>query len=289
MIKVLIWQVSNDISFKDTALEVLAQQHGGVKIVGEGVDKVETIGDYDLILCVGVKVISMDKAVRYAANLKLDTGKLLGDWIACIPGFKLEKYRELQQSRLSIFSMSCFGGLLSNTLGLPFLSPFVNLALTAGDFLKFLNAPNHYMKEELRFNKTIGVGEKNPTGHPLIFLGDITLDMVHYKTAESSINAWNNRRQRINWDNLFVVMYTDSKEILARFDALPFGKKVCFVPFKSELDSAWYVNQKLYTKPVPKPSRITEFMIHDFARGNPFYYDVFDMLLYGKKTPLINM
>ncbi|MBE8950372.1 MAG: hypothetical protein SR3Q1_07210 [Quinella sp. 3Q1] len=38
MLKVLIWQVSPDTSFKDKAIKILEQQHNGIEIVGEAVN-----------------------------------------------------------------------------------------------------------------------------------------------------------------------------------------------------------------------------------------------------------
>lgn len=38
MIKVLIWRVSNDTTFRDKALKILEQQHDGIEIVGESLD-----------------------------------------------------------------------------------------------------------------------------------------------------------------------------------------------------------------------------------------------------------
>ena len=38
MLRVLIWQVSNDMTFKDFALKVLEYQHDGLEIVGEAVN-----------------------------------------------------------------------------------------------------------------------------------------------------------------------------------------------------------------------------------------------------------
>ena len=35
MLKVLIWQVSNDKGFKDKAIKILEEQHNGIEIVGE--------------------------------------------------------------------------------------------------------------------------------------------------------------------------------------------------------------------------------------------------------------
>ena len=35
MLRVLIWQVSNDITFKDYSLTILEYQHDGLEIIGE--------------------------------------------------------------------------------------------------------------------------------------------------------------------------------------------------------------------------------------------------------------
>lgn len=226
----------------------------------------------------------MSDITKVARQIKLPVEKLLADWIVCIPGFTLDKYRRLQRSRLSIFSVNCFGGMISNTLGLPFHSPFVNLFLRGEDFIKFLRAPRVYLEENLFYQCHKPNNKENPTYEfPVATLGNISLNMMHYKTFEESVDAWEKRKTRINWYNLFVTMFTEDEKILQEFDALPYGKKVCFVPFKSDLDSAWYINRDITNK---------EFFcqtVNDFARVNPFYYDVFDMLLYGKKTPLIRM
>ena len=108
--------------------------------------------------------------------------------------------------------------------------------------------------------------------------------MMHYRTFDDSFKAWERRKPRINWYNLFVETFAWNKNILEQFDALPYGKKVCFVPFKSDLDSAWYVNPK-----IDKEAGRFDFVINNFGIGKIFYYDPFDMLLYGKKTPLIEM
>ena len=81
-----------------------------------------------------------------------------------------------------------------------------------------------------------------------------------------------------------MTMYTESEEILEEFDAFPYDKKVCFVPFKSDLDSAWHINPDI-RKDLKTFTRIVNY----FGMGEPFYYDPFDMLLYGKKTPLFEM
>lgn len=100
MLKVLIWQVSDDTRLKDKAIKILEQQHNGIEIVGESVNeniaKVDGEGQYDVLLCVGAKKAgSMSKVTADAHKLGLPEEKLLGDWIVTIPGFTLQKYRHL--------------------------------------------------------------------------------------------------------------------------------------------------------------------------------------------------
>ncbi|MBR0059896.1 MAG: DUF1919 domain-containing protein, partial [Selenomonadaceae bacterium] len=116
----------------------------------------------------------MSQVVKAARRLNLPEEKLLGDWIVCIPGFTLDKYRRLQRSRLSIFAMSCFGGLLSNLLGLPFRSPFINLYLKEREYIKFLRAPRIYMEEQFYFKET-GFEQNLKRNFPVVTLGNIDI------------------------------------------------------------------------------------------------------------------
>ena len=289
MLKVLVWQVSNDTSFKDKAIKILEQQHNGIEIVGEAVNediaKVDGGGQYDVLLVVGAKQkqIGMSKVTADAHKLNLPEEKLLGDWIVCIPGFTLEKYRQLQQLQISIFASNCIGGFFSNSLGLPFRSPFVNLWLHSNDFFKFMLEPHSYVEKSLTYKGKTFDSRKN-FEFPVAMLGDITLYMMHYKTFEEAVESWEARKKRINWNNLVVMMITTDEKIFKQFDALPYDKKICFVPFKSDLDSAFYIEPRL----TEKNPRFVD-VVNASAQGYPFYYDVFDMLLYGKKTPLIDM
>ena len=139
------------------------------------------------------------------------------------------------------------------------------------------------MEEELVFEKTV-FEENLKWDYPVFTLGNVSLNMNHYPNFDEAVSKWNERKTRINWYNLFVTAFTEKQDILERFDALPYGKKVCFVPFKSKLDSAWYINPE-----IRKDLKDWWRVVNDFGQGRTFYYDVFDMLLYGKKTPLIEM
>lgn len=288
MLKILIWHVTNSTYFQKRALKILEQQHDGIEIVGEAVNeeiaKVDW-GDYDVLLVAGTKVkgIRFSEVMKDAAQLNLPEEKMLGDWIVCLPGFTLEKYRLLQRSNLSIISRSCFGGLISNLLGLQFLSPFVNLWMNPKDFICFLRHPHDYMEEELIF-KEKKYRESYGFDIATFTCGNVSIVMEHYCDFNEAVDLWNERKKRINWNNLLVVTITEDPEILREFDALPYEKKICFVSFKSDLDSAWYINPE-----TRKDTKKLWDIVHLSVLGMKLYYDPFDMLLYGKKTPLIDM
>lgn len=246
-----------------------------------------TGGDYE-ILVVGAKKIGMSTVTQNARRLNLPEEKLLGDWIVTIPGFTLEKYRKLQRSRLSIFSAHCFGGCMSKMLGLPFRSPLGTNGVESYGFIRFLREPHHYLEEKLIYNGTAHNNITKKDFH-LSKLGDISMTMMHYKDFEEFVAMWERRKPRINWYNIFVEKWAEKVDILEQFDALPHGKKICFVPFKSNLDSAWYIDLEIDKKVVPSLKQSVRARIDRFEWGLIFYYDIFDMLLYGKKTPLIEM
>lgn len=299
MLKVLVWVFSNDARFFQGTMTILDRQHGGIELVGvtagipvqlqvngKNVDFIalDKVGaqDFDVLLVVGAKQIGMSNVTKVARQLKLPDEKLLGDWIACVPGFALKKYRQLQRAQLSIVAQHCFGGFISHTLGLPFRTPIINMWFKGQEYIHFLRAPRLCMAEKLTLKKMVW-NDGFKYYHPIATLGNVDIVLNHYPDFDAAVEIWNRRKARINWYNLFVTAYTDSEELLREFDALPYGKKVCFVPFKSDLDSAWYINPD-----ITKHEHLWQ-KVNDFAQGGTFYYDVFDMLLYGKKTSLIEM
>ena len=285
MLKIFLWVVSKDTRFLKDAIKILERQHNGIEIVGKaiGSEISESEKNFDVILVVGAKKIGMNKIAQAARQLNLPEEKLLGDWIVCIPGFTLEKYRHLQKSRLSIFTMNCFGGVLFHTLGLPFNAPFVNMFFDEQDYLRFLREPRAYLEKNLIL-KELKWQTELKFYYPVVKLGDVVIYMNHYPDFDAAVKIWERRKQRINWYNLFVTMYTEREEVLQEFDSLPYGKKICFVPFKSDLPSAWQINSTVIKNAPPFWD-----VVNRFGFGNPFWYDPFDMLLYGKKTPLIEM
>lgn len=148
--------------------------------------------------------------------------------------------RKKLKNNPSIITNHCIGGIISHDLGLKFLSPTVNLKILPDDFIKFVENLDKYLNSEF-------VKIESDLPYPVAKLDDITVYFVHYKTFEEAVEKWNERKQRIDFNNIRVIMTARdgaSNQTLERFDALPY-KKVFFDDVAHpELKSAIYVHRK---------------------------------------------
>ena len=299
--RILLWIVGNQLPYVSKALDILSHQLQGIEVVGAACTRKPKIVynsvpvpivaeheipsvNHDVLLVAGGDGIPLVQLIRFIKELKGDASKLLLDRLPCIPGFTLEKYRKLQKSRLSIFSLNCFGGIISHTLGLPFLTPFINMFFESEqEYIRFLRNPRVYREERLELERT-ELDEPLNITYPVYRLGNVLIHMNHYPDFDKAVQKWRERKEKINWYNLCAIMYTDSPEILQQFDELPYGKKICFVSFPSRLDSAFYIDTSL------DENRPLWDVVNRYGFGaHCYYYDPFDLLLYGKKTQLMDM
>ena len=66
------------------------------------------------------------------------------------------------------------------------------------EFVKFACNLKEYLNESLVFIDT-------DASYPVAKLKDITINFTHYKTEEEARDKWNERKNRINWNNLFII------------------------------------------------------------------------------------
>lgn len=143
----------------------------------------------------------------------------------------------------SILSCNCTGGILSHDLGLQFLSPTVNLFMRAEDFIKFCEHLRGYLEIDAFVECTDPEVIGNRT-YPIGYLGDLTVFFVHYHSLEEAQEKWNQRKKRINFDNI-VILNTDregmTEELKDRFEALSY-KKVMFTHLPDDKhESCFYI------------------------------------------------
>lgn len=132
--------------------------------------------------------------------------------------------KKLTNDEFTILCNTCIGGVICHDLGKRFLSPTVNLYIRPHDFVKFMENLDHYLNSDI-------VEVESKLKYPVGKLDDILLYFKHYKTFDEAVDKWNDRKARINYDNIYVMM-TDRwccpKSDLEKFEKLPYEHKICF-------------------------------------------------------------
>lgn len=106
-------------------------------------------------------------------------------------------HKKLSAYDFSIISQNCIGGVFYHDMHMQFLSPTINLFFKEPDFIRFVQNLEYYINTELR----MVWGEEYPIG----YLEDIPVYFMHYQTCREAKEAWDKRKQRINWNKIIVV------------------------------------------------------------------------------------
>ena len=159
----------------------------------------------------------------------------------------LLKRLKLKNHNFSLISNNCCGGIIYNSLGERFNSPTINLAFVhITDYLVFLENLEDALKSDVLDVSDI-YDEKYPVGRiSLASEENIDVHFMHYKSFDQAKQKWNERRERLNFNNLFIFMEAGietTEEIVARFDSLPFENKVIITnkPF-AKYKSAYFID-----------------------------------------------
>ena len=132
----------------------------------------------------------------------------------------------------SIITNTCLAGILYRSFGCKTLSPTVNMIIEPKDFVKFCYDFRCYMSYELTFSHD----EWRPVTrekYPVTKLNDVRIHMVHYKNYDEAKDAWDRRKQRIVWDNLFFILhdwhYCLKKDEIDAFLKIKHRNKLCLL------------------------------------------------------------
>lgn len=149
-------------------------------------------------------------------------------------GQNKENRRRLTNKDFSVFSSNCVGAFILHELGQRFNSPTVNLYFEPADYIRFLKNLDHYLSCTIEEDSY----ESAKMGYPVGYCDDIKLHLVHYKSIEEANEKWKQRSERVNKDNLFVIMTERdgcTSEIRREFDALPYKNKA-FLSYRDNAD-----------------------------------------------------
>lgn len=244
------------------------------EIDGYGLIQKEKLQDLEYDLLIVMNERNFDEIVEEAVHIcNVPREKIVPYWVFEIPGLDLGRYMELRKSRISIISNNCWGGLVYRTLGLEVLSPFKNLFLEDADYIKLLKNLRHYMESEPQFCE-YSTDIHSQEWYPVLLLDDIRIHCNHDKDSEAAIAKWNRRKEKINWNNLFIEMYTDNLESEEAFYKLEgFDKKVCFVPYETRYETSFHLKLMLGQR------KFYEAVNENASNGrNAFAYNLVELL-----------
>lgn len=145
----------------------------------------------------------------------------------------------LKEKDFSLLSNNCNGGVVLKELEVKFNSPFINLNINPADYVKYLKNIDYYNNLPIK----VEMGDKYPIG----YLGDLTIEFIHYDTCEQAEQKWTERTKRINKGNLFIMLTEQedcTEELVREFGNLPYKNKVVFTYKKyDDVDCAMYLEQ----------------------------------------------
>lgn len=107
--------------------------------------------------------------------------------------------KKLTNKNFTLLASNCIGGIIYNNLGLKFLSPTINMQMLSNEFADFILNFDEYMKKEIKFIEP-------DKGIPVGMLGNMKIHFTHYKTNEEALEKWNERKKRINYNNIYVIL-----------------------------------------------------------------------------------
>lgn len=183
--------------------------------------------------------------------------------------------KRLDNQGFSIISSDCIGGLVYHDLQMQFKSPTVNMAIPAHSFVNLCSNLKYYMDIE-------PLKVKSEETYPVMRIDDVILNGIHYHSFEELRDKWNERKKRINYDNLFMIFTTKDgfdETLLPLIDKIP-GNKVLFSNKPYEYDWCCYL-----------PEFANEDKVGDLTRyvgilGYKYYDNHFDVIkwLNGSST-----
>lgn len=186
--------------------------------------------------------------------------------------------KRLENENFTILSSNCIAGIIYNRLGRKFLTPTINMFMSNPDFVSFCLYLDDYISQVPEFvetNESYPVAELGGGEIPVI-----TLHFNHSKTNEDALSKWEERKKRINKDNLYIIMYNldgVTKEQIKMLDSYPCNNKIVLTACVLD-DISW----SHYIKPVQSHTYASSYLSRDFF-GVPYFEKKFDFVEFLNK------
>ena len=216
-------------------------------------------------------------------SLRLRLHRLAKVWSGSALYRRIEKrisagfQKRLEVAQFSILCSNCIGGTIYHRLGKQFQSPTVNLNLSQPDFAAFCLHLDHYLQQPLCF---FDGGMPYPTARLMgdgAEIPDIRIDFNHYPDQETAREKWEQRKQRLDRNNLYLILYNldgITVETLRKLESVPCKNRVVLTPVPlPEISWSYYI------KPVLSQQYPYAYLGRDFF-GRRYYEKKFDVVAF---------
>lgn len=180
--------------------------------------------------------------------------------------------KKLKNWNPTIICSDCTGGIISNWLGIKFNSPFINLYMNNTDFITALENFDEFIEGEIIEDKL--TDKPFPVG---IGIHGERIYFMHYPDFETALNKWNERKKRINFNNIRILFTNlgegikdlkEKNQIIKRFDQLAFKHKLIITGEK--INSPFAIHIKAFDPSIHK--------IYSYNKWGKRFLDQFDYI-----------
>ncbi len=151
--------------------------------------------------------------------------------------YKIYFRQKVKNKDFTIISNNCWAGRIYQDLDLPYSTPTVGLFFYAADYIKFLKELRKYLHIDLEFISISKFPEankyrlENNNNYPIGLIKDVEIHFLHYSSENEAKSKWNKRKERINFENLFIKMCDQNQceiEHIREFNSMNYSKKIFF-------------------------------------------------------------
>lgn len=182
----------------------------------------------------------------------------------------------IKNNDFTILSNTCAAGKIYHILGMRFDSPTINTWISQKDFVKFCLNLKHYLNKPLMFFK------KEDRDCPCAMLDDICIVFAHYQTEEEARQKWEERKKRVNFNNLFIITSDGNGVSAAELNSLEKVKAQNIVVITSKKRPE--IKNSYYCKSLRKEkSGATHMIVYSKLKGYQSFLDDFDFVKFLNK------
>lgn len=202
----------------------------GIKVI-----TLENILTYEYDYLIDMNPKEPDVVLEILKILQIPRQKVIPIRVFRVPMFDLKAWERVKESRVSIVSNNCWGGITYYSLGLEFLTPFINMFVTTEDFLKIAQNFRYYMECPVGFLEDY-YEENLKRMYPVASCGDVKLHFNHDTDFLTATAKWKQRKQLLNMENLLFEVVLENERQVEMFQKLPVDYKIGFTTFPCEAE-----------------------------------------------------